>query len=1199
MGTPEIKNRLLRLNLDDDYIHLGKDDYVDALNITTDSESTSKDITITNLVGNQLVPYDLPDGTNIPIGAKADIVRNRVYEFWWNSNAYHSIILYDRTANTRTKLIENRTDSNNVDILQFNRFKKIIHVDIIYRDNSEGDLVFWTEGNVSPRKINEKHIADGIYTTLKQSFIELAKAPPLSPPVCAYGSDTSRDANALRKKLFMFAQRFGYDDFEKTTLSTYSKIPLPVGYYGSDNDISNTSNNFITITVETGDENVSTIDIVMRNNIENAWGDFVLVASLNKEQLGLPNNSTYDYLFYNDGVYPTIDFTEEVEPLFDWVPQKANAQCSPNGNYIDFGGITENYNNYPINDLDVTLTVENVTNVPPDDDPPAVTYQFTSGNVWQFIVSGTIPEGTRFYATAFIGSLLDDIVLYDYTSQPGDTFDDVVNGIFATISPTYQNGVASPQFFVQLGSGSFIISTTVTVPVTPSQISTEKTWLWKANYIFGLVYVDEQNRDMPGVTTFSNPNSVDNDFLVTTPAFSLDGTDVQTPVISATINHEPPDGAVKYYWVRRRMTYTDVLMYITCDFQEDADFQYFCLANIEQYKTDNSQFIYGTAPITGDSRLTVIAGVTAGVYDGDIYDQDYEILGTVTKTLSGGSSPANDKTFIKVKKPAGAISPAYKVNMLVMVYTPMSNPTSLSDSVYSEWGEAYGIYTIYTLGYTGLTGVFTSGETITGGTSGATAVIFSDNGGNTMLVTDLVGAFNIGETLTGGISGATATLATQTSQNYHRGMDQDQTPAQEATFSFEEGDVYFHQRTMYTELLSVPYATATLNIMDENYSDFFLSAVNDNGRGQLIQSNARQLYFPATDRVSLAYQENTDINQTNRFLFNNFTDYDRSFGDIFKYSIKDRYKIVGQRFKIGRVPIFNQISKDSNGNQLLASTSSLLNPINYYAGDFGVGTAPASWVSYGYADYFFDNIRGIWCRLSQDGITDLSVKYKVNSWATVQAPLRTGEEFTIYGMFDSKSNYCFMALEATDDEPAYTLSFDEKNNAFKAFINCHPKMACTLGTLLITFNEDGLWTHDSGTYNNFFGVQYGSSVSPVFADQPAIKNTYNGIGYQSNKIWASPTNGDIQTSNINPQTLLPTISNIKSVDYDLQENVYVAAFNRDANSMSDAQLAVVEGDFLKGVWVKCKMTVPAASANVLVFLNIPYVTKSVSQRNLV
>jgi hypothetical protein len=107
--------------------------------------------------------------------------------------------------------------------------------------------------------------------------------------------------------------------------------------------------------------------------------------------------------------------------------------------------------------------------------------------------------------------------------------------------------------------------------------------------------------------------------------------------------------------------------------------------------------------------------------------------------------------------------------MLVMVYTPLLNPTTLTDSVFYEWGEEYGIYSI------------------------------------------------------GGV-------------NYHRGMTQDQTASQPAEFSFAEGDFYFHQRTMYKNLITP--ATDTAPLMDANWSDFFLSAVNDNGRGLVIAADA-------------------------------------------------------------------------------------------------------------------------------------------------------------------------------------------------------------------------------------------------------------------------------------------------------------------------------------------------------------------------
>ena len=173
---------------------------------------------------------------------------------------------------------------------------------------------------------------------------------------------------------------------------------------------------------------------------------------------------------------------------------------------------------------------------------------------------------------------------------------------------------------------------------------------------------------MPGVTTFSNPINSDNDFMVTTPIISFDGsTQIQTPVINATINHLPPQGAKSYAWVRRRMNYSNWLMYITCDYQSDTDFLYFCLANVDDYKLANNKFIWGTAPITNTSRIRVLAGISSNLYTGNVWNQDYEILGTVTKTITGGVSPGNDRLFIKVKKPTAAISPAYNLGMLVMV----------------------------------------------------------------------------------------------------------------------------------------------------------------------------------------------------------------------------------------------------------------------------------------------------------------------------------------------------------------------------------------------------------------------------------------------------------------------------------------------------------------------------------------------------
>ena len=1083
MPSTEIKRVLRRMNLDDSYYDLQKDDYVDALNITKDAHEASSDIAITNIIGNKLVPYNKPAGRNKTLGARADVLRDRVFEFNWNSNGHHFItILSNPSTNPiRTKLIENLTDTNQIDVLQFTEFNLIIHVDIIYRDEEEGDLLFWTDGNVSPRKCNVKHIQDGDYTYIKVPFIELAKMPPVTPVQAIYGTDATRNANSLRKKLVMATYRWAYDDFEKSTFTTYSKIPLPIGYYGSDNDTDNTKNNFITFTVETGDENVTDIEIAVRFNNSSTWQDFVLAVSLNKEQLNIPNNSTYDYLFYNDNIYPPID-VEEALQLFDWCPKKAKSQCSANGNTIELAAITENFDNYPVSELDVTITAENVSNVPPDTDAPSITYINTGGAIFVFTVNGSVPEGTVYKIYIFfngnpaIGETFGVRLVGDYTSLPGDTINDVAQALYNQFNaypavPTIIGSQADNYWQSNFNyPGAYPIQVQVT-PGTPTAdtISTEKVWMWDANYIFGIAYKDEQGRVMPGVTTFVNPTDSDNDFMVTTPSFSLDGSDVQTPVITAQINHLPPAGAVTFAWVRRRMTYANFLMYETGDYQSDSDFLYFCLANIEKYKEANSQFIYGTAPIASDSRLKVIAGITSDAYNGDIWTQDYEILGTVLRTPTGGSSPTDDVLFVKVKKPSGSISPAYTTNMLVMIYTPMTNPTDVADSVYWEWGEEYDIYTITTILYAAASGLFDAGETVTGTTSGATGTVILDNGTGTLTLEGVVRAFIDGETITGGTSGETATVSSVSSQAYHRGMTQDQDDDDPAIYVWAEGDVYFHQRTMYNGVLAAVTSTDTVSLMDSNWSDFFASAVNDNGRGLTIERDARETYFPATIRFSREYQQNTSINQTNRFFYNNFIDLDRSFGSILKMSIKDRYIRIGQQFKIGSVPIFNQISKDSAGNSLLAATDVLLNPVNYYLGDFGVGDNPEAWVDFNNSSYFFYTYRGVWCRLSLDGITPISQLYKINNWASSHGVLRTGN-YKIYGVYDSKANNCIFAFEQTVDDAAYTLSFNEPSNTYESFLSYHPEMMVTLGALLITYKGGDSWTHNSDKYNNFYGV---------------------------------------------------------------------------------------------------------------------------------
>lgn len=1124
-----------KLNLDRQQYRVPEADWLDALNITRDAEGDGSDVVVSNVPGNKWVLYSLPFGVNKCIGQYPDKVRNRVYMFIWNDGNYDSILYYDRNLGTITNLITNITDTNGVDVLNFNPSKKINHVDIIYRDDS-GDLLLWTDGYNAPREINVTTINNGTYTFIKDSYIELAKRPPLSTPTCVYGSDTTKNSNNLRRTMFRFTVRWQYDDYSYSTYSTYSKVPLPIGFYGSDNDIDNTNNNFITVNYPTGDENVAKVEIGFQYSLGNLWTDILTAVVLDKAALIIPDNDTGQYLFYNDNVYQPVPIAQSQE-LFDWVPQTADTQALANGSTPVYGAIVEGYNNIPQNELDVTITAENVTNVPPDaPSVPSITVTQIGLATFVFTVGALVTTGTHYKVYIFFNGTppaetFGVRLVGDYTSLPGDTSTDVAFALYSQFNsypavPIIAGSTAGPQWQSNFTyAGAYVFS----VQVTPgggggSTISTEKTWLWDANYIFGIVYVDEQNRDMPGVTTFTNPTDSANDFAVTTPSFSEDLGQPQTPVISAAINHLPPAGAVKYYWVRRRATYGDFLQYITCDFQDPSDgFYYFCLANIAAYKADNSQFIYADYIPTANSRLKVIVGEGSDSY-ANIFNQDYLIIGTVIRTLTGGASPGDDKTFLKVKAPTVPPSPVYQPNMLVQPYEPLLNPVTEDGAVFYEWGESYDIIT---------------------------------------------GA--------GGI-------------RYHQGMDQDQTAVLPATFTWPDGDVYFHQRTMYNSLVGGTFSD-TVSVMDANFSDFFASAVNDNGRPQVIETNALRAFLPALVRFGNSYQSDTTINQINRFYFENFDEYDRSNGAIRKMFIEGRQLYCFQEFDIAVVPVLTQVVENISGNPLQANSQTLLNKVMYpYKGKYGIGNVPESFAYGKGAKYGFDNNKGVFWRLSQDGLTALSIVYDCNNFFVINsknynnsfnngyaAPgqVYTGNP-TIYSTYNEYTNHAIVAFEEINrydidgnlifHQDPYTITFNEVRSSmegFESFMSYHPEMMGCLNNLLYTFKNGQFWVHEESAYCNFYGNQYGASIQPIFNGQSGMKKTYISLTEYANTIWPCT---EIRTQ-LNTYPAIPQLSRLVEQDFRFLEGDYNSSFRRDQNSPG----GLINGWPLRGNYITIKL----------------------------
>ena len=64
----------------------------------------------------------------------------------------------------------------------------------------------------------------------------------------------------------------------------------------------------------------------------------------------------------------------------------------------------------------------------------------------------------------------------------------------------------------------------------------------------------------------------------------------------------------------------------------------------------------------------------------------------------------------------------------------------------------------------------------------------------------------------------------------------------------------------------------------------------------------------------------------------------------------------------------------------------------------------------------------------------------------------------------------------------YTLTYSELTQGFPSFYSYIPDWMIGMNNHFYTFKGGNLYKHNEGVYNNYYGIQYGSSVTSVFND---------------------------------------------------------------------------------------------------------------------
>jgi len=383
----------------------------------------------------------------------------------------------------------------------------------------------------------------------------------------------------------------------------------------------------------------------------------------------------------------------------------------------------------------------------------------------------------------------------------------------------------------------------------------------------------------------------------------------------------------------------------------------------------------------------------------------------------------------------------------------------------------------------------------------------------------------------------------------------------------------------------------TVGVIDPNFSDFYESKVNSNGRALVENPDETELFYPTLLRWGLSYQQNTNINQLNRFFPANFDEIDRSKGDIQRLRARDRIMRVFQNRACAQYGVYARFIQNNQGESQLVTTDDIITKgnINYYAGQYGMGTQYTSLVSGKNQDYFVDVIRGYQMRLSTDGLTPISELYKGQFYIrNLLVPYnkdyaRSGGGIArILGCFNYFDEEWVCLLQAggsqdTGELLPYAFSFNEKRNGYSTFHSYNTAEWLESGQdLMFMWKEGRIWKLDignpTGSYCNYFGTQYSAHITVVFNANFLQVKTWESLTEIASAVWNCP----IIYTNIKTYGTQRQESRLIDQNFENLESEFKSAFYRDIHSIG----GWLNGDVLKGSWLVCKFKIDTPTSEV-------------------
>ena len=284
------------------------------------------------------------------------------------------------------------------------------------------------------------------------------------------------------------------------------------------------------------------------------------------------------------------------------------------------------------------------------------------------------------------------------------------------------------------------------------------------------------------------------------------------------------------------------------------------------------------------------------------------------------------------------------------------------------------------------------------------------------------------------------------------------------------------------------------------------------GNGVRVSSTLNEPYEEERRASSMIFSgifnSISGINNTNQFLIaENITkDLNPTYGSIQKLHARDTDLIALLEDKCFKILANKDALFNADGSTNVTSNSNVLGQTIPFVGEYGISKNPESFASFGFRSYFTDKARGTVMRLSRDGLTDIGAKQMSYFF---QDALKTNVEPAIIGAYDADIGSYNVVLGSQG------ISFKEQVDGWNTRMSYDPEFGISLNNEYYTLKDGSLWEHSNPLRSNFYGVQYESTVKPIFNDAPTSIKNFKTLSYEGTAGWTAAIATNEQSGEVN------------------------------------------------------------------------------------